>query len=309
MTPRGVGLFGRAEPVPGDKPTKGANGGGRGARVCVSGVEVAIPESLALEASGGVDGATASRSVVSGQLVFVEAVRTDDGLVARRVVLAGDGAGRLEGRTEDGAWIVDGRRLRIGPDTARDPALEVGALRPGRWIAFQAQLGPDGELVVTRIAPGREGRTRAPDTRLESELPERLREGRKRGRIDYAAVEGYVARTGARTRVGRVALSLPARRAGPPERVLRPGARVRVGGRIELDGALRPMPVRPRLPRPSERLAPPSDRPERPRVVPERPPREDARPPARPVRPKAPRDVPRGPTRSKIPTVDRAPTR
>ncbi|MEM9175705.1 MAG: DUF5666 domain-containing protein [Myxococcota bacterium] len=313
---RGVGLFGRAEPV----GTTTDRGGRGGARVCVSGLEVAIPEGLALEASDGVGAVATTRGITAGQLVFVEATRTIDGFVATRIVLAGDGAGRLAGRTDDGVWRIDGRRLRIGPGTARDASLDETDLAAGQWIAFQAQLGPDGDLVATRIARSAEGQTRAPDTSLESALPERLREARSAGRIDYASIEGFFARDGARARVGRVTLRLPPRGGDGPPRALRAGARVRVGGRIDAEGGLRVMPPRPARPRggaPTTPTPPPQDRPPSadpstprpPQAVPPRPPRDEVQPPPRPVRPRAPRDVPRPATRPKVPTVDRVPTR
>ncbi|MCR9097481.1 MAG: DUF5666 domain-containing protein [bacterium] len=306
--PRGLGLFGRAEPV--GRGSADPEGGGRGrrARVCVSGVEVVIPESLALESSSGADGQGVPRSLASGQLVLVEAVRTADGVVARRIVVARDGAGRIERRDEDGTLVVDGRRLRLRESTTRSPSLDDAELAPGRWIAFQAQLGPDGELVATRIAPGRAGETRAPDTAFEATLAARLLEARREGRIDYASVEGFVGGREARPRIGRLELAVPEDTPDAIRRAIRPGARLRVGGRIESDGVLRVMPTRPAPSRPGPMGTRPTDQPPRPDAIPERPkrrPRDEVGPPPRPMRPKAARDLQRPAVRPRAPALDR----
>ena len=306
--PRGLGLFGRAEPVERGSADPGGGARGRRARVCVSGVEVVIPESLALASSSGADGHGAPRSLAAGQLVLVEAVRTADGVVAKRIVVARDGAGRIERRDEDGTLVVDGRRLRLRESTTRAPSLDDADLAPGGWIVFQAQLGPDGELVATRIAPGRAGETRAPDTAFEATLAARLLEARREGRIDYASVEGFVVGREARPRVGRLELAVPKGTPDAIRRAIRPGARIRVGGRIEGDGVLRVMPNRPAPSRPGPMSTRPTDQPPRPEAVPERPkrpPRDEVGPPPRPVRPKAVRDLQRPAVRPRAPALDR----
>jgi len=294
----GTGLFGPAHPI--DPAEPGRRGGG-GARVCVSGVEVVIPETLALEYSGGTDPASAAQSVLSGQIVFVEAVRMEDGLVARSVVLAEDGAGRIDHVQPDGTFVVAGRRLALARDVARDPALGAAGLEAGRWIRFQSQPMADGDRLVTRVAPGLPGARRAPDAAFERDVPVRLRDLGRTGRIDSVSIEGYLARRHATARIGSVPLSdLPT---GHVLESVPSGARVRIAGRIEADGSVRPSPVRaPSRPDTSRRsgktdprVKPSSSppRPERPST--HRPKVRDAqqpavvRPPLRPdVRPKAP---------------------
>ena len=294
----GTGLFGPAHPI--DRAEADRRGEG-GTRVCVSGVEVVIPETLALESSGGTDPASAARSVPSGQIVFVEAIRTEDGLVARRVVLAEDAAGRIDHVLPDGTLVVTGRRLALARDTARDPALDAEGLEAGRWIRFQSQPTADGVRVVTRVAPGRPGGRHAPDAAFERDVPIRLRDLGRTGRIDSVSIEGYLARRGETARIGSVPLSeLPT---GHALESVPSGARLRIGGRVEADGSVRPSPVRApsrpdtirRRENTDPRAEPPSDppRPEKPSV--DRPkvrdvPHTVVRPPVRPdVRPQTPK--------------------
>ena len=117
---------------------------GRSDRLCVSGIEIQVPEQLAIESSSAqAQGAAGDRLLAPGQVVFVIAKRSDDGLIAQKILIDEKYAGRIDQLAPDGkTMIVSGRRVRLGLGAVLDPVLASGqdALREGQWIDFHGML-------------------------------------------------------------------------------------------------------------------------------------------------------------------------
>ncbi len=324
----GTGGTGQA-PRPAGDDDSGIGGTGifgtvsRGDRLCVNGFAIEVPETLAIEASSG----TASpNGLAAGQVVFVEAVRTEDGLVARRIVLLDGYAGQIEvfdrARRE---LVVSGRRVRLAQDLAWGDGLALDALEAGQWISIHGLIDLREVLVASRIEAGALGAFRPIGDGARSRVSHWLAQA---GPLEYVSIEGFLAGTSERPRLAGLALELGP---GVPDALrerLKTGARVRVGGRIEAAGTLRVLPPpRPGAPRdipaigpearPGGEPSPPNavDAPSRPdppdlREAPHatRPPRGDL--PTRPdkVRPEIRRPV-RRPAAINRPTRDVLPTR
>ena len=83
----------------------------RGDRLCVNGFPIEVPQTLTLEASTG---ASSENRLAAGQVVFVHATRSEDTLVAQRIVLLDDHAGQVEVfAPAERQLIVSGRRVRL----------------------------------------------------------------------------------------------------------------------------------------------------------------------------------------------------
>ncbi|MBJ21962.1 MAG: hypothetical protein GY910_19540 [bacterium] len=214
-------------------------------RLCVNGLEIVVPGSFSVETSQGLS----SPSVLAvGHVVWVEAARTDAGLVARRIVLVGREAGQIEVLGEGGRWLVlSGRRIRLDENTARGEGLGGRALRAGQWIVVYGLPHVDGSVLASRVEPGRAVQIRAGDASDFGRVSAWIRE---LGEHAVVSLEGFVSGTPERPRVGEIEIDL---RHAPPNALregLRPGARVHVEGRLGEDGMFRVAPP-PRPPRPS----------------------------------------------------------
>ena len=265
----GTGLFGTFSRVDGGSPETGSSEAkergptgstGRADRVCLNGVEVTIPETLALESSGDGEGPS---SLLQGQIAYVEAARLGVDIVAQRVVIAEPGAGQLEAVSKSGRrLIVSGRRVQLAEDATLAQGLDLAA---GTWIAFHGSRAPDGTIRATRVDAGVDGETRS----IPREFPDRVATWLREADPRWASIEGFVRDLGERPHVAGLALEFPRPRAAAMRERLQVGARVRVGGRLGAGAVLRVEPP-PRWLRPT--------RPDR--FVPERPASEPTRPPS-----------------------------
>lgn len=264
----GIGGTGRSprDPRPQQDDESGLGGTGihgpvtQTDRLCVNGVAIAVPAALPLEGSAGV---AAAQALSVGQIVFVDARRTEEGLVARRILLAEAYVGRIEAVDASGrSLVVSGQRIRVPQDVPRGPGLGAKPLEPGTWLAVHGLPNARGEIVATRVeAAPADGPSRKPTkTRVDlagwlGSVPD----------LDYVSLEGFVTGPATEPRVSGLALGFTAAESITSERArVRPGARVRVGGWLEgretLRIALPPRPGSTMSPRPGQQ--PPSPRPE-----------------------------------------------
>ena len=246
----GTGGTGQA-PRPTDDGDSGVGGTGifgtvvRGDRLCVNGFSIEVPESLTLEASTG---SSSGERLAVGQVVFVHATRSEDGLVARRIVLRDDQAGQIEvfdaARRE---LVVSGRRVRLAEDVAFGEGLALGTLEAGRWISVHGLIDSERVLVASRIEAGGAGEARPIDDEDRRSVDRWLAEA---GPLDYVSIEGFLAGTLERPRLAGFALGLDAAVPDALRARVKPGARVRAGGRIDSAGTLQVLPPpRPGAPR------------------------------------------------------------
>jgi hypothetical protein len=230
-------------PRPADDGDSGVGGTGifgtvgRGDRLCVNGLAIEVPETLTIESS--TEGSSGDR-LAAGQVVFVQASRSEDGLVARRIVLLEDQAGQIEvfdpARRE---LIVSGRRVRLAEDLAWGDALALDSLKAGQWISVHGLIDPDRVLVASRIESGRAGAVRQID---DSEGQRAHRWLAQAGPFEYVSIEGFLTGTRERPRLAGFALELGAAVSDTLRERVQPGSRVRTGGRIDAAGTLRVRP-------------------------------------------------------------------
>ncbi len=259
-------------------------------RICLNGLEIEVPDALALESSGG-EAASHSTDLVSGRMAWVEAQTVDGDLVATRVLLAedrigwtevaerGDASGRrrppmarqgsvskptrhpggmLEG-VGDWRLRVSGVGVLVSAETLVHQDV-VGRTRPtfrkGSWIRYQGFQKNANVFVATRIDLAPKGRSVVPETTLEERVAERLR-AEPATRPEYVSIEGYVTGTAERREIAERPIVLPEHASVDAREALAPGRRVRIGGIVGRDGEIiaRPPPTalrpqRTQLPRP-----------------------------------------------------------
>jgi len=313
----GTGLFGRITHVTPSAPsstsgpsgTSGASGASHASRVCLNGVDITIPTSLNAETS---DGTTSARSLAAGQLAYVEASRTDGGIVATRILLDAERAGQIEVIGKNGRMLtVSGQKLRLAPDAVSGPGIDLAAVEAGAWIRFQARPGVDETLVATRIDSGRPSLVRRGDADFEMRAANLLSE-RARGRHAdadfYVSIEGVLRGNPERPELLGIDLGLRGQTALREARAAQSaGARVRIGGRLSSDGRLdvEAPPswlAAPREARSLKRTDPATSLPAPPSTpAPETPetPRGDAPPDARRIKPVKPETPSKPPVRMK----------
>ncbi len=298
----------------------------RSERLCVNGLRIAVPESLAIE---GATNETDAGRLAIGQIVFVDALATADGLLARRIVRQEGLAGRIEVIRDAGReLIVSGRRVRLDGDVARSPDLDDRALRAGEWIVVHGLVGDRGQAMrATRLEAGDPGETRPGGSLAGRPLSAWLESMRAaEDGLAYVAMEGIVAGSHDRPRLGGIEIARDDR--STPDRpssrdairrdairsAMRPGQRVRLGGRIARDATLR-VEAPPRWLVPERSPRPESRAPDiRPRGI-DGPsesstphPRQGPTPKPRPTpetKPRPPREIDRPPR----PEIERPPTR
>lgn len=294
----GTGGTGQA-PRPPDDGDSGIGGTGifgtvsRSDRLCVNGFRIEVPETLTLEASTG---ASSENRLAAGQVVFVHATRSEDGLVAQRIILLDDQAGQIE--VFDPAQrqlIVSGRRVRLAEGLAWGDGLGLDTLEAGQWISIHGLIDPDHVLVASRIEAGRAGKVRRVADGARGGAARWLAQA---GALEYVSLEGFLAGTSERPRLAGFELELGRAVADALRERVKPGARVRAGGRIDAAGTLRVLPP----PRPDPPRDTPAPRPEaRPGGEPDPPNAVDS-----PTRPDPP-DVGQDPRPTRGPRVELPP--
>lgn len=314
-----------------------------GTRIWLNGLEIEIPDALALETTGDAQGAN---TLASGRMAWVEAQSVDGRLVATRVLLAEDRIGWTEmasrgvpakrrgppGRLREATrpTRLPGNMLRnVGRWTLRvsDVRVDVTAetlvhrdvvghaapkFRAGTWVRYQGFAVNEKRFLATRIELAPKGRIIVPETRLDQHVARALRAD-PAARPDYVSIEGFVRGTAEGPEVAGLAIALPERAGAEAREAMRPGRRIRVGGVVGADGALRvrppPRTLRPARPGPPDATSAPRGEPA-PSAREAGTPKPVDRPTARPGRPAdvlvvPSRDLPRRP-RVGRPAVDRA---